>query len=225
MIYSSTTSLTDPNNLWYAVQAYCESTESSFVAQIPEFVQAAELRIYNTVQLPATFKTASISFTALTPTITLPSGWLATNSISYVDPITNETYYLLNKDFNFLKESFPSATASGTPQYYAIYTQSPTVAQIYLAPTPNTSASGQITYFGYPDSIVTAGTSWLGNNFEHVLLYGTLREAYTYLKGEADTMAMYEEKYKEALAQLKNLGEARDRQDSYRSGQLRTPVA
>lgn len=223
MIYSSTASLTDPNNLWYAVQAYCESTENSFVAQIPEFVQAAELRIYNTVQLPATFKTASVTYTSGSPTITLPTGWLATHSLSCIS--SNTTTYLLNKDFNFLRESFPDSTVTGTPQYYAIYSQGASTAQIYLGPTPNTSYTGLITYFGYPDSIVTAGTSWLGNNFEHVLLYGTLREAYTYLKGEADIMAMYEEKYKEALAELKNLGEGKDRQDSYRSGQLRSPVA
>ena len=226
MLYSSTTSLTDPNNLWYAVQAYCESTESSFVAQIPEFVQAAEERIYNTVQLPATYRTASISYAAGNPIITMPTGWLAMYSISCVSGTT--TTYLLNKDYNFLRESFPNLTSTaswGTPQYYALYTQGASTTQIYVAPVPDTTYSGQVAYFAYPESIVTAGTSWLGNNFENVLLYGTLREAYTYLKGEADIMTMYESKYQEAMAQLKNLGEAKDRQDSYRSGQLRTPVA
>lgn len=220
MFYSSTANLTNPNNLWYAIQAYCESTEPTFVAQIPEFVQAAEERIYNSVQLPAIRKNVTGSLTVNNKYLSLPADWLATFSLAIINPSTQAQTFLLNKDVNFIRESFPSPTSTGTPEYYAIFDDT----SLILGPTPDLSYQAEMHYYYYPTSIVTAGTTWLGTNFETVLLYGAIREAYTYLKGEADLMSAYEQKYQEALALLKVLGEGKDRRDAYRSGQVRVSV-
>lgn len=220
MFYNSTANLTNPNNLWYAVQAYCETTETSFVAQIPEFVQSAEERIYNAVQLPAIRKNVTGTMTGGNKYLTLPTDWLATFSLAVIDPASQAQTFLLNKDVNFIRESFPNPNDTGTPQYYAVFDAN----SFILGPTPDQSYSAELHYYYYPESIVTAQTTWLGTNFEMVLLYGTIREAYTYLKGEADLMAAYEQKYQEALALLKTLGDGKDRRDAYRSGQVRVPV-
>lgn len=219
MFYSSTTSLSDPNNLWYAIQSYCESTETSFVAQIPEFVQSAEERIYNTVQIPAIRKNQTGTVSTGDQYLTLPTDWLATFSLAVIDE-DGKYSYLLDKDANFIRESYPSPSVLGTPQYSAIFNAS----TLILGPTPDSNYTVELNYYYYPESIVTAGTTWLSENFEMVLLYGAIREAYTYLKGEADIMAMYEQKYQEALALLKVLGDGKDRRDAYRSGQFRAPV-
>jgi hypothetical protein len=215
-----TTSLTDPNNLWYAVQAYCESTETSFVAQIPEFVQSAEERIYNSVQLPAIRKNQTGTVSIGNKYLTLPSDWLSTFSLAVINPTTGAYSYLLDKDVNFIRESFPIPSSTGTPQYSAIFDAN----SLILGPTPDQQYTVELHYYYYPPSIVTAIESWLGTHFEMVLLYGTIREAYTYLKGEADLMSAYEAKYIEALSLLKVLGDGKDRRDAYRSGQARVPV-
>lgn len=220
MFYSNTANLTNPNNLWYAVQSYCESTEQSFVAEIPEFVQSAEERIYNSVQIPAIRKNVTGTISSNNQYLTLPTDWLATFSIAVINPTTNNYSYLLNKDVNFIRESYPNPNATNTPEYYAIFD----ATTLILGPTPDQNYTTELHYYYYPESIVTAGTSWLGENFETVLLYGTIREAYTYLKGEADLMAFYEQKYQESLALLKVLGDGKDRRDAYRSGQARVPV-
>jgi hypothetical protein len=135
--------------------------------------------------------------------------------------------YLLNKDVNFIRESYPSPTATGTPAYYALFGPQAVAAtelRFLLGPTPDAVYSLDLNYFFYPASIVTNGTSWLGDNFDSVLLYGSLVEAYTYMKGEQDMMALYDSKYKEALQLAKRLGDGMDRQDAYRSGQTRINV-
>jgi hypothetical protein len=223
VFYSSTANLTNPNNLWYAVQAYCETTESSFVTQIPKFVQAAEQRIYNTVQIPAIRKNTTLTFGESNVYLTLPTDWLATFSLAVIDG-DGKFSYLLDKDVNFIRESYPNPETTGVPQHYAIYSQSATTPVILVGPTPDSEYSAELNYYYYPESIVTAGTSWLGTNFETVLLYGTIREAYTYLKGEQDLMAAYEQKYQEALGLLKVLGDGKDRRDAYRDGQARVDV-
>jgi hypothetical protein len=152
--------------------------------------------------------------------MTLPTDWLSTFSIAVIDGTTGEYEYMLNKDVNFIRASYPFPATSGKPKYYAIFD----ATTMLLGPTPNANYTAELHYYYYPVSIVTAGTSWLGNNFDSVLLYGSLREAYTYLKGEADMMTYYEQKYQEALGQLKRLGDGLDRQDAYRSGQVRIPV-
>lgn len=229
MYYSTTTGLTDPANLYYAVQTYCETTEPSFVNNIPAFVKRAEQRIYNSVQLPVIRKTTNISCVIGNQYVDLPSDWLATFSLAVVNPNAGNTEYafLLDKDVNFIRESFPAPTSTGIPQYYAIFDEN----TIMLGPTPSAVFSMELNYYAYPTSIVVEdpvthkGTSWLGTNFEPVLLYGAIREAYTYLKGEGDLTAMYEAKYQEAVGQLKVLGDGKDRRDTYRSGQVRVPVA
>ncbi len=202
------------------IQDYCESTEQSFVANIPTFVQLAEERIYNSVQIPAIRKNVTGTMTINFQYFSLPSDWLSTFSLAVIDPTTGEYEYLLNKDVNFIRASYPPPNSYGKPQYYAIWNNS----SMILGPTPDLAYTAELHYYYYPPSIVTSSTSWLGDNFETVLLYGSLREAYTYLKGEADMMQYYDQKYQEAVAQLKRLGDGLDRQDAYRSGQVRVPV-
>jgi hypothetical protein len=211
MIYSQLSQL---------IQDYCESTEQSFVANIPTFVQLAEERIYNTVQIPAIRKNVTGVMTQNFQYFQLPSDWLSTFSLAVIDPVSGEYEYLLNKDVNFIRASYPPPNSYGKPKYYAIWNNT----SMILGPTPDLAYTAELHYYYYPPSIVTAGTSWLGDNFETVLLYGSLREAYTYLKGEGDMMQNYEAKYQEALGQLKRLGDGLDRQDAYRSGQVRVPV-
>jgi hypothetical protein len=210
MNYSQLTSL---------IQEYCQSTETSFVANIPNFVQYAEERIYNTVQLPALRQNSTASTTSGNQYMALPSDWLATYSLAVVDG-SGDYQFLLNKDVNFIRQSFPSASSTGLPQYYSVWDDT----TMLLGPTPDAAYTLELHYYYYPPSIVNAGTSWVGDNFENVLLYGSLREAYTYLKGEADIIAEYDKKYMEGMAQLKRLGDGMERQDAYRSGQVRIPV-
>jgi hypothetical protein len=183
-------------------------------------VEVAEQRIYNTVQLPALRKNVTGSMTIGNQYMTLPSDWLSTFSMAVIDPVTNEYEYLLNKDVNYIRAAYPGPSASGKPKYYSIFDAN----TMLLGPTPNLAYVSELHYYYYPVSIVTAQTSWLGDNFDSVLLYGSLREAYTYLKGAEDMMNYYEQKYQEALGQLKRLGDGLDRQDAYRSGQVRVPV-
>ena len=202
------------------IQDYCESTEQSFVANIPTFVQLAEERIYNSVQIPAIRKNVTGTMTNTFPYFQLPDDWLSTFSLAVIDPVTGEYEYLINKDVNFIRAAYPPPNSTGKPQYYAIFDD----ATMLLGPTPDVAYTAELHYYYYPVSIVNYGTSWLGDNFESVLLYGSLREAYTYLKGEQDMMQYYEQKYQEALALLKRLGDGLDRQDAYRSGQARVAV-
>jgi hypothetical protein len=201
------------------IQQYCESTETTFVANIPTFVQLAEERIYNSVQIPAIRRNQTGTLSTNNKYLTLPSDWLATFSLAVINADGSQEF-LLDKDVNFIRQSFPSPTDTGKPQYYAIFDANTFI----LGPTPDSAYSVEMHYYYYPTSIVTAGTTWLGDNFETVLLYGSLREAYTYLKGEADMMQYYEQKYQEALGLLKQLGDGKDRRDAYRSGQVRVPV-
>ena len=199
---------------------YTENSESSFVSNIPTFVQLAEERIYNTVQIPAIRKNQTGALTAGNKYLTLPTDWLATFSLAAIDPTTQAQTFLLNKDVNFIRESFPVPTDTGTPTHYAQFDQN----TLILGPTPDLSYAVELHYYYYPESIVTATTSWLGDNFETVLLYGSLREAYQYMKGEEDLTAQYEAKYQESLGLLKQLGDGKDRQDTYRTGQVRVKV-
>ena len=203
-----------------SIQDYCQSTETSFVANIPNFVQLAEERIYNSVQIPAIRKNVTGTMTNTFPYFQLPSDWLSTFSLAVIDPVTGEYEYLLNKDVNFIRAAYPPPNSTGKPKYYAIWDDNTMI----LGPTPDQAYTAELHYYYYPPSIVNNSTSWLGDNFESVLLYGSLREAYTYLKGEQDMMTYYEQKYQEALGLLKRLGDGLDRQDAYRSGQVRIPV-
>lgn len=202
------------------IQQYCESTETSFVANIPTFVQLAEERVYNTVQIPAIRRNQIGTLSLGNKYLTLPPDWLATFSLAVIAPVTGVQEFLLDKDVNFIRQSYPSPSDTGMPKYYAIFDDN----TLILGPTPDTAYQVEMHYYYYPESIVTAGTTWLGDRFENVLLYGSIREAYTYLKGEADLMQYYEQKYQEAMQQLMRLGDGLNRRDSYRSGQVRLPV-
>jgi hypothetical protein len=212
-----------------AIQAYTENTESNFVAEIPVFVQQAEQRIYNSIQFPSLRK----NMTGVTQTnnkyLSCPNDFLAVYSLAVID--TDGSYeYLLNKDVNFIRQAYPQPTDTGLPRYYALF--GPTIAgstitnelTFILGPTPDANYSVELHFYYYPESIVTANTSWLGDNFDSVLLYGSLVEAYTYMKGENDMMALYNQKFMEALALAKRLGDGMERQDAYRSGQFRQQV-
>jgi hypothetical protein len=208
-----------------AIQDYTENSESSFVDNIPTFVQLAEERIYNSVQIPAIRKNQTGTMTAGNKYLSLPTDWLATFSLAVItsDEFAGDTYsYLLDKDVNFIRESFPStgSLSWALPTHYAQFDQN----TLLLGPTPDNAYGVELHYYYYPESIVTAETSWLGDNFEDVLLYGSLREAYIYMKGDADLVSAYEAKYKQALDLLKQLGDGKNRRDAYRSGQVRVPV-
>jgi len=201
------------------IQDYTENTFTT--TDINTFITQAEQRIYNTVQLPALRKNVTGSLSSGNKYLAMPTDWLATFSLAVINT-DNEYLYLLNKDVNFIRQSFPDTDSAfyGEPQYYAVFNAS----SFIVGPTPDTNYSAELHYFYYPESITTAGTSWVGTNFSSVLLYGSLLEAYTYMKGEADVMATYKSRYDEAMLLLKQLGDGRDRQDAYRSGQVRYPV-
>ena len=202
------------------IQNYCENTESLFVASIPTFVELAEERTYNTVQIPAIRKNQTGAMTGGDKYLTLPTDWLATFSLAVIDPTTSAQSFLLNKDVNYIREAYPTPSSTGTPAHYAQFSDT----SLIVGPTPDANYGVELHYYYYPESIVTAGTSWLGNNFETVLLYGSLREAQVFMKGEADIIANYEAKYQESMMLLKVLGDGKDRRDAYRSGQARVAV-
>jgi hypothetical protein len=203
-----------------AIQDYTANNESTFVANIPVFVQLAEERIYNSVQMPAIRKNSTGTLTIGNKYLTLPSDWLATFSLAVIIPSTNAQSFLLNKDANYIREAFPDPDDTGLPTHYAQYDKD----TLILGPAPDLAYGVELHYYYYPASIVTAGTSWVGDNFETALLYGSLREAYLFMKGETDLIANYEQKYQESLGLLKVLGDGKDRRDTYRSGQVRIPV-
>ena len=153
------------------------------------------------------------------PYLTVPSDWLANFSLAVIDSDGSYTF-LINKDVDFIRESFPSPTATGKPTHYALFDNNVYI----LGPTPDQDYSSELHYFYYPESIVTAGTSWLGDRYDSVLLYGSLLEAQTFMKGELDVFQQYEKKYLEALGGLKQLSEGKNRQDTYRNEQARYPV-
>jgi hypothetical protein len=172
------------------------------------------------VQILALRKNMVGNTTASNPYLTVPSDWLANFSLAVIDPTSGEYSYLLNKDVNYIRQAFPSPTATGKPSHYAMFDDDSYI----LGPTPDLDYDVELHYFYYPPSIVTSGTSWLGDNFDPALLYGSLLEAYTFMKGEPDVIASYEKRYNEAMAMLKTLSEGKNRQDMYRTEQVRYPV-
>jgi hypothetical protein len=201
------------------IQSYVEDTFQT--ADINTFITQAEQRIYNSVQLPALRKNVTGTLTSGNKYLAIPTNWLSTFSLAVINA-NNEYLYLLNKDVNFIRQSFPDTDSDfyGQPQYYAVFDNSAFI----VGPTPDASYNVELHYFYYPESITTAGTSWIGDNFSSVLLYGSLLEAYTYMKGEADVIAGYQKRYDDAMQLLIQLGDGKNRQDAYRSGQVRVPV-
>jgi hypothetical protein len=296
--------------LYNNIQAYAENTEQLFVASIPVFVQEAEDRIYNSVNLPSLRKNVTGNFSASNPYLSLPNDWLANYSLAVIDSSGNYNY-LLNKDVNFLREAYPTATATGLPKYYALFgSQYGNINELsyIVAPTPDSNYQVEMHYFYYPPTIVqgqislvdslvggslyttgvyqnvpltggsganatadivivggtvisctitfggnfyvvgdilscsslgatgsgfsitvtqisnASGTSWLGDNYDPVLLYGAMREAMLFMKGEADLVKYYEDKYQEAMSEIKRLADGMERGDFYRDGQLKINV-
>jgi len=209
-----------------AIQAYTENTEADFVANIPVFVEQAEQRIYNSMQFPSIRKNVTGSTSSGNKYLGCPNDFLAVYSIAVIDA-TGSYEYLLNKDVNFIRQAYPQPTDTAIPRYYALFgAQSNDVNELtfILGPTPDATYGVELHYYYYPESIVTASTTWLGDNFDSVLLYASLVEAYTYMKGEQDMMALYNQKFMEALALAKRLADGMERQDAYRSGQFRQKV-
>jgi hypothetical protein len=187
--------------------------------QIDTFIRQAEQRIYNSVQFPNFRKNQTGNATSSNQYLGTPVDFLAVYSMAVIDSDGNYEY-LLNKDVNFIRAAFPNPNTTGIPKYYAIFDDNTFI----LGPTPNLNYLIELHYFYYPESIVTAGTTWLGDNFDSVLLYGSLIEAYTYMKGEQDVIAGYIKQYEDAMIMAKRLGDGMERQDAYRSGQARYPV-
>lgn len=210
-----------------AVSDYSENTFPT--ADMNIFIKQAEQRIYNSVQFPSIRKNVTGITSTNNKYLACPSDFLAVYSLAVIDG-AGSYEYLLNKDVNFIRQAYPSPTDTSIPKYYALF--GPTVVSniitnelsFILGPTPDAAYNMELHYYYYPESIVTASTTWLGDNFDSVLLYGTLVEAITYMKGEADMIALYNTKYGEALALAKRLGDGMERQDAYRSGQFRQAV-
>ena len=231
-----------------AIQSYTENTfPETYLAsgstvspttQINTFIQQAEQRIYNSVQFPSLRKNQYTPITSSNKYVSLPEDFLAVYSLALVTGVTGADLdtgtfeYLLNKDVNFIRQAYPAPNDKGVPKYYALF--GPTIVSsaitnelsLILGPTPDATYYVELHYYYYPESITTvsSGQTWLGDNFDSVLLYGSLVEAYTFMKGETDIIGLYDGKYKEALALAKRLGDGMERQDAYRSGQYRQAV-
>jgi hypothetical protein len=204
--------------LTQALQDYLETSETSFVSNIPNFVRQAEERIYRSVQIPELRKNATAATTSGNQYLARPSDFLSVFSLAVVDGSGNYSY-LYDKDVNFIREAYPSPSTSGLPKYYAQFDgdQAGTEGNFILGPTPNSNYTVELHYYYDPLSIVDTGTSWLGTNAEAALLYGSLVEAYTYLKGDADMQQLYMERYAEAMGQLFGI-DVRSKRDDYRDG-------
>ena len=234
------------NELFIAVKGYLEndfpatvftdsagSSSSSAatltsVEQVNIFITQAEQRIYNTVQFPSIRKNVTGATYSGNKYLACPTDFLSTYSMAVIN--TDGSYaYLLNKDVNFIRESYPVPTETGVPAYYALFgplSTNQAELSFILGPTPDAAYSIELHYFYYPESITTtsSGTTWLGDNLDSVLLYGALVEGYTFMKGEPDIIGLYEKKYQDAMMLAKRLGDGLERQDAYRSGQARVPV-
>jgi hypothetical protein len=221
-----------------AIKGYAENdfpaTAGSFTStdQVNTFIQQAEQRIYNSVQFPSIRKNVTGTTTLNNKYLSSPGDFLAVYSMAVIDPVTGEYEYLLNKDVNFIRQAYPSPTDTGKPYYYALFGPTTTnnippvitnELSFILGPTPDAAYSVELHYYYYPESIVTAGTTWLGDNLDTVLLYGALMEAATFMKSDMDTIKNYTDRYNEALMLAKRLGDGMERSDAYRSGQFRMP--
>lgn len=208
------------------VSNYLENTFDTDVMNT--MIRQAEQRIYNTVQLANLRKNVTGTISANNQYLSCPDDFLSVYSLA-VFPVGGGDYlYLLNKDVNFMREAYPNPASTGKPKHYAIFgPQSANVDELsfIVGPTPSVTYSAELHYFYMPESIVTAGTTWLGDNFDSALLYGTMCEAITYIKGEADMVKLYQDRYVQSIALLKNMGDGKQRADAYRDGQTRVSVS
>ena len=208
-----------------AIQDYVENTFTA--SQLALFTKEAEQRIYNSIQLPDLRKNVTGVITAANKYLECPADFLSAYALAVVHPTSGEYTFLLNKDVNFIREAYPNPTSTGTPKYYAIFgPRSNLITELtfILGPTPDVQYTTELHYFYYPPSIVVAGDTWLGENFDSALLYGAILEAYTFLKGDPEIMTNYRQRYEEAMTLLNTLATGKDRGDAYRNGQARIPV-
>ena len=200
-----------------AIQNYCNNNEATFVGTIPTFVKQAENRIYRKVNLPVNYKNSSSALTATINTFSVPDDFLV--PVQLLITSGNDKYSLEFRDKSFLNQAYPDTTVTGLPEYYCIFNST----TIEVSPTPDQDYAIDLYYYGKPDSIVTASTTWLGDNADEVLMYGSLIEAYTFMKGDADMLGLYQQRYNEALAALKVQAEGRMTVDEVDDGMIRIP--
>jgi hypothetical protein len=211
-----------------AIQDYSENTFPT--TDINRFIEQAEQKIYNSVQLPSLRKNVTGTVTANNRYLSCPDDFLASFSLAVIENynLTNENYtYLLNKDVNFLRQAYPNPKDTGLPMYYALFgpqSANPKELSFMVAPTPDATYTVELHYFYYPESIVTANTTWLGDNFDTALLNMCLMEAITYMKGEQDLVVLYKSRADESMSLLKQLGDAKEKGDAYRDGLTKYPV-
>lgn len=206
-----------------AVEDFTENTFSA--TDFATLTKLTEQKIYNAVQLPVIRKNVTGTLTIGNQYLSAPADFLAVFSLAVINGTNYQ--FLLNKDVNFIRESFPDPATTGVPKYYALFgpdSVTPTQQTFILGPTPSSGLTTELNYFGYPESIVTATNTWLGDNFDSVLLNGVLVEAARFMKEEADVISVYEKQFQDSLLLLKNLADGKDRQDAYRSGQVRVKV-
>lgn len=201
--------------------------------QVNTFIRQAEQRIYNSVQFPSIRKNVIGSTTPNNKYLSSPADFLAVYSLAVIDPATGAYDFLLNKDVNFIRAAYPNPTTTGVPRYYSLFGPTTTNSNppvitnelsFILGPTPNLVYNVELHYYYYPESIVTAGQTWLGDNFDTALLYGALCEAASFMKSEPDVVTNYSKRYEEAMILAKRLGDGMERRDAYRSGQVRMTV-
>lgn len=209
------------------VQFVCDICENTFPTDdMNMFIKQAEQKIYNTVQLPSLRKNVTGSLSSGNKYLSTPADFLSVYSLAIIDA-DGEYHYLLNKDVNFIREAYPKPSVTGRPEHYAIFGPNsalPNELTLIVGPTPDSSYGAELHYYYYPESIVTAQETWLGDNFDSALLNGTLVEAIRYMKGEADMVALYQSMYDRAMVLLKQLGDGKQRMDAYRDGQIRVQV-
>tara|TARA_R100000231_G_scaffold135343_1_gene109695 strand:- start:1685 stop:2326 length:642 start_codon:yes stop_codon:yes gene_type:complete len=200
------------------IQNYLENTESTFVTDLPQIIQQAENRILRTVKLPVFRKNVSGTLTSGNEYLATPTDFLSNYSLSFTS--SSKQTFLLFKDVNFIREAYPNRATTSAPKHYALFDNS----SFIVGPTPDSNYTVELHYFYSPESITAgadSGTTWLSTNAKNTLLYGSILEGYTYMKGEPDLMALYEKRYEQALARLKELGEAENTRDQYRDDQYR----
>lgn len=214
------------SDLVTAVQDYCENTFPT--VDMNTFIKQAEQRIYNTAQPANLRKNVTGDLTAGNKYLQCPSDFLSVYSLAVYPSGGGDYLYLLNKDVNFIRDAYPNPASTGKPKHYAIFgpdSGAPNELTFILGPTPDLAYKAELHYYYYPESIVTANTTWLGDNFDSVLLYGTICEAFVYMRQENDMSALAQNRYVQAVALYKNLADGKQRMDAYRDGQVRVPVS
>jgi hypothetical protein len=209
-----------------AVNNYCENSFPT--TDMNTFIQQAEQRVYNTAQPANLRRNVEGSLTANNKYLSAPEDFLSTYSIAIYPAAGGDFVYLLNKDVNFIRDAYPNPNSLGKPKHYAIFgpqSGNPNELSFILGPTPDANYNVELHYYYYPQSIVTANTTWLGDNFDSVLLYGTICEALVYMKGEGDMLKVAQDRYVQAIALYKNLADGKQRMDAYRDGQVRVSVS